>query len=170
MSNKNFIVLWAVYGTKDRSTDVSKKVQGFVEKHFLKYMQHPFDVPPPDFKVHNDMLGDPDPGHSKHFAMSYNYNGMNMYRACAEGETLDLSQCNNIYIEGAIYGAKKGGFDVTQKVRQMVDQVGETKIRASNHNFGDPAPGNGKHLGIVYRVGNKTFHRACKEGQTLQLS
>lgn len=73
---------------------------------------------------------------------------------------------SKIRIIGAAYGAVEGSYDVTDRVRQHVNFKGDS-LKVSNDSFGDPAPGFGKHFGVVYEIDGRINSRACKEGQTV---
>lgn len=73
---------------------------------------------------------------------------------------------SRIKIIGAAYGAVEGSYDVTGRVQQHVDHMGDS-LKANNDNLGDPAPGHTKHFGCVYEVDGRINSRACEEGQTV---
>ncbi|HVT11337.1 MAG TPA: glycosyl hydrolase [Fimbriimonadaceae bacterium] len=75
-----------------------------------------------------------------------------------------------IEIVSAHYEANDGagGTDVTDKVRQMIEQ-GQTEIAASNGAFGDPAYNHVKHLRLVYRINGKAFDRTIAENDSIDL-
>lgn len=76
----------------------------------------------------------------------------------------------DIKVIAAVYGAIQGSKDVTTDVQQIVDQ-NKTSFVANNDTFGDPAPGYGKHFGMLYLHQTTGLQNtaACAEGQTVPL-
>ena len=77
----------------------------------------------------------------------------------------------NITIKEAVYGVLPDGksADVTGKVAEMVKE-GSLEIKASNDNFGDPAPGSPKKLRVTYAISGASTTRTVEESETLALT
>src|SRR5437763_17035215 len=71
-------VIQAVYGSVQRTEDVTRRVQALADKG-------------QDFAANNNTLGgDPSPGHDKHFAMNYTVGSSRFAFACEENQTVSL--------------------------------------------------------------------------------
>jgi hypothetical protein len=143
------------------------------------------------FKADCTNFNDVSPGDTKHFAMLYTVDrgsGPVTYTfACEEGQMVvfptDVShnfpdtmghypfenEENKIEVRYAVYGAVQGSKDVTAIVKSLVEK-GTMSITPSNALFGDPAPGHGKHFGILYSAEGVAPCIACKENQTVDLA
>ncbi len=75
-----------------------------------------------------------------------------------------------IRIESARYEASDGtaGVDVADKVRALVSE-GQTRVGATNDNFGDPSVNHVKHLRVVYTVNGKASSQTVNENDTVFL-
>ena len=162
--SRTVVILWATYGTDKKSVEVSSEVQKIADdciaagKHIV-------------FEVNNKNMGsNPDELVLKNFAIQYNYNGQN-YSLCAkEKDTIDLDEfAPTINVLGALYGSTKGTFDVTAKVKALLDSVGPTTIVANNATFGDPCQGVKKCFGVKYEVAGIVYSRMCDEDGTVVL-
>ncbi len=69
-------IIGAAYGAKEGSFDVT----GLVQQH----VNNKGD----ELKVTNQDLGDPAPGHTKHFGVVYEIEGNRNSLACEEGQTV----------------------------------------------------------------------------------
>ncbi len=164
MSNK-VIVMWAIWGTDKYSEDVTCKVQGILDNQ-----NKATPTRKPTLKLSRDVIGDFDPGITKYFSICYVYNGQEVTLCGKDGETLDLSAVSaSINILGAAYGCSKGAYDVTRKVKELVDFSGVTKITANNATFGNPAPKVAKILGVKYEINGTVYTKTCAEGDSVTL-
>ncbi|AWB66821.1 hypothetical protein C2869_10435 [Saccharobesus litoralis] len=164
-SMPEFIVIWANYGSVNKSVDVTCIVQALVTELLAK-------GEPVKFKVSNDHMGcNPDKAVNKSFAIQFNYQGQNYSLAAMEGEEVDLSLvAPTINVLGAVYGCSKGCFDVTAKVSALLDSVGPTRIFADNATFGDPCKGVKKSFSVRYAIGETIYTRTCKEDESVELA
>jgi hypothetical protein len=147
-------VVQAVYGAVQGSKDVTKTVQGLVDRGRTTFV------------ANNETLGpDPAPGHDKHFAMSYTVGSTRLAFACTEDQDVSLktnAPRGPITVVAAAYGAinksdpTTGARDVTAIVQDLLDaRPGkETKFTPSNELFGDPTQGPSKNFGMVYSPTN----------------
>ncbi len=70
-------------------------------------------------------------------------------------------------VVSAVYGSieNRRVSTVTDKVRQQVaDKGGVLLVQASNDHFGDPSPGGGKRLEVVYEIAGKRYTASAPEG------
>ena len=76
---------------------------------------------------------------------------------------------SRVHIEEAEYGAHGRSCDPNVRVSREIERTGAVLVR--NELCGDPAPGEEKHLRIIYRCGNSEPMRAfAREGETLRVS
>lgn len=81
---------------------------------------------------------------------------------------MDVVNPTKIKIIVASYGTTKKAINVTQKIQAIVDQ-GEDYLVVNEATLGDPVPGEEKHFGMVYRIGEREESVACKEGERIHL-
>ena len=169
-------VIAAVYGTVNSGVDVTATCQAIVEGSN------------DDILVNNTtMLGDPDPGVQKSFAILYTApdlnNGNPCVMGCQENTTLDLAPTNpptttvqntlaptgNIQVNFAGYGTPANGNNVTAICQALVNQ-GNFIIPVNNATLGpDPNFGTQKSFGIMYTVNGQAYNLACQESTNLTL-
>lgn len=90
-------------------------------------------------------------------------------RAAMEGRG-DRGGWPRVHIEEAEYGARGAICDARRAVHEQVERNGGA-VHADNQLCGDPAPGEPKHLRIVYRCDDSAPARAfAREGETLRLN
>lgn len=74
----NAKIISAVYGTKDNAYVVTCRVQQMADQGKVR------------MDVNNENFGDPDVGHTKHFAATYVIDGHQRAVACVEGQSVDI--------------------------------------------------------------------------------
>jgi len=85
--------------------------------------------------------------------------------------TATAEKAMKITVIQAVYGATKGGANVTKDVTDIVQALvnrGVTTFVANNDIFGDPVK-TGKHFAVTYMVGSSRFAFACEENQEVGL-
>lgn len=75
---------------------------------------------------------------------------------------------NDLVIQFAEYGFGEKYFDVTDKLRALLEN-NEIELVTNNDTFGDSHPGKVKSLNVVYTYRGKTHKRVITEGETLKL-
>jgi hypothetical protein len=75
-----------------------------------------------------------------------------------------------LYVEEAEYGARGMTCDAIRAVRNEVAR-NDGNLHADNHLCGDPAPGQPKHLRVVYRCGDSEAMRVVlRENELVRLN
>lgn len=96
---------------------------------------------------------------------------MSITEKTATESTATAGKNPKITVIQAVYGATRGGDNVTKDVTDIVQKCvdrGETSFIANNEKFGDPVK-TGKHFAMSYTVGSSRFAFACEENQEVAL-
>jgi hypothetical protein len=152
----------------DQAFDVTRQLKGFI------------DAEGGVVACDNNHFGDPSPGNRKHFGAVVERDGVDLFFACEEGQTIDFNHGGGattrsaLEVKFAVYGALPGNdpseaqaFDVTAVVQAMVDQSGGGRVPCNNASFGDPSVGNTKHFAAIVNRGGADLAFACREGQII---
>ena len=166
-------IVQAIYGTGNRTVDVTPIVQGRVQRNTL------------DIDVPGGQLGDPAPGLSKELVVTYEYGGVMREARVRDGGRLRLpldtaaSQTSSaatssagyggLKIVSAQYGAGNRVIDVTSLIASRVSSDQLTVPVDNNNMGGDPQRGGDKVLTIVYDWNGQRFTDSAREGQTMRL-
>ena len=152
----------AVYGSGNRSVDVTSRVNSQIEGDQLNLL------------VNNDSMGgDPAPGQAKTLTLEYALNGQTKQVVINEGDTLRLTfgatSQSNLQITRARYGAGNRTSDVTSRLNSQI-QGDQLNFQVNNDSMGgDPAPGQAKTLTVQYALDGQTNQVVINEGDTLRL-
>jgi 1-phosphatidylinositol phosphodiesterase len=88
-------IISAAYGTKNAALVVTEKVQQLVDKGETR------------IAASNKLFGDPSPGHTKHLAINYLFNGVKLAGACKEHQTVAIASFPNANWMSRINGSRK---------------------------------------------------------------
>ncbi|HEX7408882.1 MAG TPA: DUF3395 domain-containing protein [Candidatus Binatia bacterium] len=152
----------AVYGSGNRSVDVTSRVNSQIEGDQLNLL------------VNNDSMGgDPAPGQAKTLTLEYALNGRTSQVVINEGDTLrlpyDSTSQSNLQITRARYGAGNRTSDVTSRLNSQI-QGDQLNLQVNSDSMGgDPAPGQAKTLTVQYALNGQTNQVVINEGDTLRL-
>ena len=152
----------AVYGSGNRSVDVTSRVNSQIEGDQLNLL------------VNNDSMGgDPAPGQAKTLTLEYALNGQTKQVVINEGDTLRLTfgatSQSNLQITRAIYGSGYRTSDVTSRLNSQI-QGDQLNLQVNSDSMGgDPAPGQAKTLTVQYALNGQTNQVVINEGDTLRL-
>ena len=88
-------IISAAYGTKSAALVVTEKVQKLVDKGETR------------IAASNKLFGDPSPGHTKHLAINYSFNGVKLAGACKEHQTVAIASFPNANWMSRINGNRR---------------------------------------------------------------
>jgi membrane-bound inhibitor of C-type lysozyme len=161
-SQSNLYINRAVYGTGNRTSDVTSRLKSQIQGDQL------------NLRVTNETMGgDPAPNQVKTLTVQYAVNGRTSEVTIHEGDTLRLPNGvtgqSSLQINHAVYGAGNRNFDVTSRLNSQIrgDQL---NLRVTNDTMGgDPAPNEVKTLTVQYAVNGRASQATFHEGDTLRL-